>query len=331
MKMLSRFCVAAVVLLILLLSMAAFQVRQNEMVVLTLFGKPVRVIQEPGLYVKWPWPVENVNRLDGRLNFYEIRLSEALTKDKRNIIAPVFVVWKIEDPLKFLEAMGSIDNAQGKLDSLVSSAKNSVLGRYEFGALVSVNPVEVKISEIEKEIAGSAAPQARASFGIGIEQVGIKRLTLPEVNTAFVFERMRAERSQFAEKYRAEGRQQADQINAQTDAEKTVILAEAKKDAEETRGKAEADAAHIYAAAHSQHPELYAFLRGLETLRKIIDSNTTLVLDANSPPFDLLKSSALNPGGPAPAPAAPPQPQASPQSQASPSVPLPSKAPPPAP
>jgi len=301
-KMLSRVCAAAVVVIVLFSCMAAFQVRQNEMVVLTLFGKPVRVIQQPGLYVKWPWPIESVNRLDARLNFYEIRLSEALTKDKRNIIAPVFVVWRIEDPLKFLEAMGSIENASSKLDSLVSSAKNAVLGRYEFGQLVSVNPDDVKIAEIEQKIADSAAPQARASFGIRIEQVGIKRLTLPEVNTSYVFERMRAERAQFAESYRAEGRQQADRINAETDAEKTVLLADAKKDAEETRGKAEADAAHIYAAAHSQYPELYTFLRGLETLKKIIDSNTTLVLDANSPPFDLLKSSGLNP-----APAVQPQ------------------------
>ena len=306
-KMLSRFCVAAVVLVTLFSCMAAFQVRQNEMVVLTLFGKPVRVLQEPGLYVKWPWPIENVNRLDARLNFYEIRLSEALTKDKRNIIAPVFVVWKIDDPLKFLEAMGSLENARGKLDSLVSSAKNATLGQYEFGQLVSVNPAEVKIAEIEQKIADSAAPQAKASFGITIEQVGIKRLTLPEVNTSFVFERMRAERSQFAESYRAEGRQQADQINAQTDADKTVILAEANRDAEETRGKAEADAAHIYAAAHSQYPELYVFLRGLEALKKIIDTNTTLVLDANSPPFDLLRSPGLNPAAAAsPSPAAQP-------------------------
>lgn len=302
-KMLSRFCVAAVVVIALFLCMAAFQVRQNEMAVLTLFGKPVRVLLKPGLYVKWPWPIENVNRLDARLNFYEIRLSEALTRDKRNVIAPVFVVWRIADPLRFLEAMGSIENASGKLDSLVSSAKNSVLGRYDFGQLVSVNPAEVKIAEIEQRIAESAAPQAKASFGIQIEEVAIKRLTLPEVNTSYVFERMRAERAQFAEQYRAEGRQQADQINAATDAEKTVLLASAKKDAEETRGKAEADAAHIYAAAHSQSPELYVFLRGLETLKKIIDSNTTLVLDANSPPFDLLKSSGFHP-----VPAATPQP-----------------------
>lgn len=294
--MLIRFTVSVLVLVILFSFMIGFQVRQNEQVVLTRFGNPMRVIQKPGLYAKWPWPIEKVNRFDARLNFYEIRLSEALTKDKRNVIVPVFVAWRITDPQRFLEAIGSIENAKAKLDSLVSSAKNTVLGNYDFGQLVSVTPADVKLPEIEQKINGLTATQANNSFGVAIEQVGIERVTLPEVNTRYVFERMRAERSQFAERYRAEGRQEADAINAETDAEKTVLLAEARKSAEETRGKAEAEVAHIYSAAHQEQPDLYRFLRELEALKKVVNQNTTLVLDANSPPFDLLKAA------PSPAP-----------------------------
>ena len=90
---------------------------------------------------------------------------------------------------------------------------------------------------------------------------------------------MRAERAQFAERYRAEGRKEADAINAKTDAEKTVLLAEARKSAEESRGKAEAEVAHIYSAAHQEQPDLYRFLRELETLKKVVNQNTNLVLD----------------------------------------------------
>jgi modulator of FtsH protease HflC len=286
----TRTVVAASVIVLLLLFMTAYQVRQDENVVLTRFGQPVRVIQQAGLYFKWPWPIEAVNRLDARLNFYDIRISEALTKDKRNIIVLAFVVWKIAEPLKFLEAMGSAENAQNKLDSLIGSAKNTILGTYDFNQLISVNPDDVKLDEIERRIKDATAPQAANSFGVNIEEIGIKRLTLPEVNTRYVFERMRAERSQFAERYRAEGRQQADEITAKTDAEKTVILAKAQREAEETRGQAEADAARIYANAHHQAPDFYKFLRGVEALEKIINQNTTLVIDANTPPFDLLKS-----------------------------------------
>ena len=288
--MLIRATVSIFVLIILFSFMIGFQVRQNEQVVLTRFGSPIRVIKQPGLYAKWPWPLEKVSRFDARLNFYEIRLSEALTKDKRNVIVPVFVAWRIVNPQKFLEAMGSTENARNKLDSLVSSAKNTVLGSFDFNQLVSVKPEDVKLPEIEGKIASLTSEQALNSFGIAIEQVGIERVTLPEVNTRYVFERMRAERAQFAERYRAEGKQEADGINAQTDAEKTVLLAEARKSAEETRGKAEAEVARIYSAAHQEQPDLYRFLREIETLKKVVNQNTTLVLDANSPPFDLLKA-----------------------------------------
>ena len=299
-QLLIRLAIAAVVLLILIFFMIGFQVRHNDAVVLTRFGQPVRVIQEPGLYLKWPWPIDKANRFEARLNFFDTRISEALTRDKRNVIVPVFVAWKISDPLKFLETMGSTENAQNRLDSLIGSAKNTVLGRYDFSQLVSVNPTDVKLGEIERTIKDATAPQAKHSFGIEIAQVGIERLTLPQVNTKYVFERMSAERAQFAERYRAEGRQQADQIRAQTDAERTVILANAQKEAEETRGKAEAEAARIYAAAHSQAPEFYKFLRGLDVLKKVVNPNTTLVIDANAPPFDLLKAA---PGKQVPIPA----------------------------
>lgn len=290
-KNLPRILLAVVILIPLLALMLSFQVRQNENAVVTRLGKPVRVVTEPGLFGKWPWPIEAVYRVDARLNFYEVRLSEALTKDRRNVIVPAFVAWRISDPLKFLEAIGSPENALTKLDSLVSSAKNTILGTYEFRQLVSAaSESDVKIGEIEDRLTAVTSAQARDSFGIAIQQVGIERIALPEANTAFVFERMRAERSQFAERYLAEGRQEADAIRAAVNSQKTVIVAEAQRDAEIKRGEGEAEAARIYAAAHGEAPQLYLFLRELDTLKKTVNPNTTLVLDGNQPPFDLLKA-----------------------------------------
>jgi membrane protease subunit HflC len=287
-----RIFIGALVGALLLFVMLTFQVRQNERVVLTRFGRPMRVLLEPGLYGKWPWPIETVNRFDARLEFYDGRISEALTRDKRNVIIPVYAAWRIDDPLKFLQSLGSAENARNKLDGLLTSARNTVLGGYDFNQLVSTNRDEVKIPEIENAITGMVAQQARDSFGIAIVQVGIKRLTLPEANTEFVFERMRAERAQFAAQYRAEGQQQADEVRAKTDADKIGILAEARKYAEETRGKAEADAARIYAVADGKDPSLYRFLRELDALKQITATNTTIVLDAGTPPFDLLRAPA---------------------------------------
>ncbi|HEY0256693.1 MAG TPA: protease modulator HflC [Candidatus Methylacidiphilales bacterium] len=291
----TRLIVVFAVIAVLLGFMIGFQVRQTEQVVVTRLGQPVRVIAEPGLYAKFPWPIETVNRVDIRLNFYEVRLSEALTRDKRNLIAPAFVAWAVTDPLKFLEAIGSSENAESKIDSLVSSAENTLLGTYDFKQLVSADPNDIKLPEIEAKLTASVNQQAQASYGISIEQVGIERVTLPEANTLSVFERMRAERAQFAEQYLAEGRQQADAIKAQTDTQKTVILAEAQKNAEIKRGEAEAEAARIYNQAQNQGPDLYLLLREIETLKKTLKENTTLVLDAKAPPFFLLKSDSPDP------------------------------------
>lgn len=288
-QVVTRILIAAIVVTVLGCAMFSFQVASNESAVLTRFGSPVRNLTDPGLYFKWPWPVDTVHRYDQRLAFYDTRISEALTQDKRNVILPVFLAWRVADPLKFLQSLGTPAAAPTKLDSLATSARNALLGRYDFQELVSTDPSRLKLAELEQRLAETIRPQALAAFGIAIEQVGLKRIALPEANTLYVFERMKAERGQYAAKFRAEGRREAEELRAKTDAERTVLLAEAQKFAEETRGQAEADAARIYAEAHAQDPKFYTFLRELETLRKVTRENTTLILDTDTAPFNQLK------------------------------------------
>ena len=282
-------------------TMFLYQADEREHVLVTRFGQPVRSAPDPGLHRRLPWPIESVVRLDRRLQHQTIRLSEALTRDRRNVLLPVFALWRIEDPLRFLQALGGEENARRKLDTLLTSARNDVLGRHDFSALVSTRPGEVQLPAIEAAILEQVRAVAGPSFGIAIERVGISQVSLPEANTAAVFERMRAERAQFAARFRAEGRQQADLIRAEAEAERTVLLAEAHKFAETRRGQAEADAARLFAQARTLDPALFSFLRELQTLQNIGPENTTLVLDGDSPPFRLLRGTPLAPP-PAPAP-----------------------------
>jgi modulator of FtsH protease HflC len=288
-SILIRGLVGVLLLALLIFATATYQVRENEHAVLTAFGKPVRVVREPGLYPRLPWPFQTVHRFDARLDFYEVRISEALTLDKRNVVVPVFIAWRIADPLRFLQAVGSADNARAKFGALVTSARNSVLAAHDFRQLVSTDGAALQIVAMEEEITRLVRTQAEPLFGVTVEKVGVKRLSLPEANTEFVFRRMQAERAQFAAKYRAEGRQQAEEIRAQTDAKKATLLAEARREAEEIRGKAEAEAARIYSDAHGQDPEFYGFLRELQVLKQTVGNNTTIVLDTDSEPFRLLK------------------------------------------
>ncbi len=285
-----RALVAVAILAALGLGLGTFQVASNEAVVLTRFGSPVHVLTAPGLYGRWPWPVDTVNRFDTRLAFHDTRLSEALTRDKRNVIVPLYLAWRVSDPLKFLQALGSPDTAPARLDSLATSARNTLLGRLDFADLVNADAARVKLPEFEQELAALIRPQALAAFGIAIEAVGVRRIALPEANTGYVLERMRAERGQYAARYRAEGRREAEEIRARAEAEKITLLADAQKYAEEVRGRAEAEAAKLYAQAHAQAPDFYRLTRELEALRKIAQDNTTVVLDTDTAPFNQLKS-----------------------------------------
>ncbi len=279
-----------------------YQVSEVEQAVVTRFGRPVRVVTEPGLGWKLPWPFESVTRFDARLEVLEGRISEALTADKRNVILPFFAVWRVEDPLQFLRStQGSLPGFRTKLDSIVTSARNAVLGRYSFDQLISVRPGEVKLVDIEREIATSVAATVRETFGVKIESVGIRQLALPAANTPFMFDRMRAERAQYAAQFRAEGQRKADEIRSVAEAEKTALVASARQFADQKRGEAEAAAARITTAAYARDPELFRFLRELEALRKVAGRNITLVADDRTPPFQLLKPDTASTS-----PAAPP-------------------------
>ena len=35
-------------------------IRADEVAVLATFGRPVRVLDKPGLYARWPWPVQEL-------------------------------------------------------------------------------------------------------------------------------------------------------------------------------------------------------------------------------------------------------------------------------
>lgn len=275
---------------VLLISTLTFQVQQYENAILILLGKPVRVLQEPGLYFRYPWPLSSVERLDKRLDVFEIRTSETLTKDKRNVVLPFFVAWKIENPLRYLESIGSTENARNQLDNLITNAKNVVIGRYDFNQLISSNPEQVKLDEIQNSILNEVAEVILEDYGVKVEEIGILRISLPEANTSAVFDRMRAERAKVAAQLRAEGRQQADEIRAQADASRTIALAEANREAAETIGHGESEAAAIYRETYGKAPELYRFLRELESLEKVTSSRTRVILDTQSAPFNHLEN-----------------------------------------
>ncbi|MBC8009383.1 MAG: protease modulator HflC [Burkholderiales bacterium] len=287
--------------LTVLVAATGFIVRENEQAVVLRFGRPVATHTTAGWHWRAPFPIDRVQRLDTRLQQGELRLSEALTQDKRNVIVPMFYVWRVGDASRLLARVGPAPAAAAeKLDALLTSARNAALGRTPFESLVSLQAETGALAAFERGVADSVRADARDNLGIDLVDAGVLRVALPQANTEAVFRRMRAERLQEAARYRAEGRAQAETLRAETDKDTAILMAEARRYAEETRGRAEADAARIYATAHGADIAFYSFLRELQSLRTIVDRNTTLVLDTDSAPFRMLKDGpGLGLGSPA--------------------------------
>jgi membrane protease subunit HflC len=268
----------------------AIVVREGEAVLVTRFGRPLRIAETPGLHWKLPWPIDQASLLDMRRRVYETGHTEMLTRDKKNIIARTFVVWRIGDTLAFTQAIGPGGAAEAKLDGLLTNAAIGTLGGHDLSALVSTNAADLQVDQIETELLASTAPVALRSYGVAIEQIRLERIALPEENVRAVFEQMRAERRQFAAKFDAEGEKEASAIRSGAELEAARIRAKGSEEEARIRGKSAADVARIYADAHRVNPELYRFTRSLESLDKLVSGNTSLLLRTDSEPFSLLQS-----------------------------------------
>jgi membrane protease subunit HflC len=184
---------------------------------------------------------------------------------------------------------GAAEGAEGKLDGLLTNAAIGTLGGHDLSALVSTNPTDLQVDQIETELLAATAPMALRSYGVTIDQIRLERLALPKENVSAVFEQMRAERRQYATKYEAEGEQAASKIRSEAELEAARIRAKGAEEVARIRGESAAKVAKIYSSAHRTDPELYRFTRSLESINKLVSSNTTLILRTDSEPFSLLK------------------------------------------
>jgi membrane protease subunit HflC len=263
-------------------------VREGEVAVITQLGRPVRAITEAGLYRRWPWPVQRVYRYDNRVRTLQGSFEEALTADGKNVLIALFAGWRIENPTRFLERVGTVEQAETSLDGLLRTFKNSAVGLYTFNQLVSLDANALRGEEIEQRVLEQARPQALERYGIDMPFVGIRRLGLPEAITQSVFERMRSERQALADRYKSEGEGEGIRIRAQADSERDQLLAQAEADARRSRAEGEAEAAEHF-KVFEQSPDLALFLRKLDALEETLKTKATVVLSSESQPFDLLR------------------------------------------
>jgi modulator of FtsH protease HflC len=271
----------AVVVLILIYT-TFFTVRQTDIALVLEFGKPIRVIDKPGLQFKLPY--QNVVSYDRRILDFEPPAEEVNASDQKRLVVDTYARFKIVDPLLFFQSVLTEQAADTRLASIISASLRRVIGSADLQAVISVQR-----ASIMRQIRDEVNAQAKG-FGIDVIDVRLRRADLPEGNGQAVYERMKAERQREAAQYRAQGAQQAQQIRADADRQRVEILADAQKQAQILRGQGDADSIKIYADAYGNDPNFFAFYRSLQAYREgLTGPGTTLVLTPDGEFFKYLE------------------------------------------
>jgi membrane protease subunit HflC len=271
---------------------ALFTVHQNQQALVLRLGEPVKILTEPGLQFKYPL-VDSVVYIDKRILDLENPAQEVIASDQKRLVVDAFARYKIFDPLKFYQSLGTVDGANSRLTSILNSSLRRVLGEASFIQVVR-DERELLMSRIREQV-----NREGMNFGINVVDVRIRRADLPDANSQAVFQRMQTERQREAAEIRAGGNQLAQTIRARADRDVTVTVAEATSRGEQTRGEGDAERNRIFAEAYDKDRDFFAFYRSMQAYEAGLRHNDTrLLLTPDSDFFRFFN----DPAGKAPAP-----------------------------
>jgi membrane protease subunit HflC len=285
--------ITAVLLVAALVAYAVtFQVRFSEVAVRVKLGKADEssVVREPGIYFRWPWPIETIERYDRRLQTTDTPEAEVKTFDGKNVITGAFAVWRIEDPLRYFVRVKTRREAENQMRARLTQAQAAAFGQLTMADLFNLDPelVEKTHERLKAELLGdpgrptSLVAAMKSEYGIELREVGIRRISLPETVSQTVFQSMIAERRTKAERFKAEGKSIADAITATAEADARKILAFAERKAQEVRSTGIQASTNLLRQIEAEDSEFFQYLRWLDALREMLRNRTTIFLDQQS-------------------------------------------------
>lgn len=253
---------------------------ENEYTLIRQFGKISTIYDEPGIHFKTPF-IQSASTLPKTMLIYDLAQSDVITMDKKTMIADSYVLWKIEDPLKFAQTLNSsVTGAESRIDAIVYNAMKNVISSMNQSEVISGRDGMLN-SKIMEGIG-----QNMDEYGIRIISVETKRLDLPADNKDAVYERMISERNQMAATYIAEGESDAKKIRNSTDMKVAIDISNAEAKAAAVVAEGEAEYMRILAEAYNspEKVEFYTFVRALDAAKIAFDGeDKTLILPAESP------------------------------------------------
>ena len=269
--------------------MSSFVVtKPGEYRVIKQFGRIVNVYENDGssygVNFKIPF-IQSETVISSKMKLSDLPVSDVMTSDKKSMIADCFVMWKIEDPVKFIQKLsGSVQNAESRISSNVYNALKNVISSLSQEEVISGRDGE--LAQILTERLGTNLE----AYGIKVAKIETKMLDLPDENKDAVYNRMISERNNIAASYTAQGEQQAQEIKNDTNEKVTVLLAQAEKQAATLVAEGEAEYMKILSEAYNDESkaDFYGFVRQLDAVKATLKKgDNTIVLDKDSPIAEL--------------------------------------------
>ncbi len=269
---------------------------------------------DAGLKFGFPWPIQQVLRLDRRIQQFDLPAMEQTTHDPKGntidklLALEAYVVWKIADDRaedeaedkavdRFVKGIGSAERARTILEPRINSELGAAIGQKRMDDLVNFSAidksgktrVDVTLEELRTRLLDTLAPQVRKAYGIELIDIRLRRFNHPVAVRESIFQRIRSERSKEATKYLSEGDRQASNILSEADQEVREKLANARSEEEKIKAAADIEAQKIRNDAYSQDLKFFAFLRQMDQMQSILGSSkTVLLLSTHRPMFDAM-------------------------------------------
>ncbi|HAG69936.1 MAG TPA: protease modulator HflC [Lachnospiraceae bacterium] len=271
--------VTAAVILVFIALNSPFTVGQREYAAVRQFGKVVRVLEEPGLHLKVPF-IQNIQKITASTQLYDVPASDVITKDKKSMIADNYILWRVENPLKYIQSLNAVEaRAEERIEAAVYNATKNVISSMSQDEVIEAR------GERLTELITDQSNSDMGEYGILILQSQIKSLDLPDDNKEAVYERMISERQNIAASYTAQGQAEAQKIRNETDRDVTIMKADAKRQAAILIAEGEAEYMAVISKAYNNEDKagFYNYLRGLDAVKaSMTGDEKTLILDKDS-------------------------------------------------
>ncbi len=257
---------------------SVYFVNEGEFAIIKRFDKVVDYRDTSGLGIKIPF-IDSKSSLTKKLAFYDVSPSDVLTKDKKSMIVDTYAVWRITEPLKFLQTAGNISEIERRLEATIYGSLKTTIG--------ALNQIDIIESRTNNSINVAILDNSKVSltdYGIQLVDVQIKKFDLPSSNKSAVYDRMISERNQIVATYMAEGQEEANKIRNTADKEKEIIVSKAKADSEQLKAEGEREYMKILSTAYNsvERADFYEFIRGLDALKKTMKGDKTIILSEDS-------------------------------------------------